>query len=256
MEPRKRSLGAAVSEPQQNVEPAPSVSHYYGRYPYGYGYEYDYEYSKEYRSDTQADETPEPDVTEAALPKDVDVLQWVDLGREFLGSVVESDLVDLVRAEAERVLAQVADVVETMNFDQVRNDATRAMAAAVQQPLPAPSDWNDANVFLFMFDSDLNADPVAVSEPVATPWMVDDQIVDEQPQDEQDAAIVESVSDDSVSAVTPINREQVLQWARNAVDSAVVAWDRLTIELQRFAGRSMATVPTERRVVDPTLGPP
>ena len=35
-----------VSEPQPRVEPAPSVPHYYGRYPYGYGYEYDYEYSK------------------------------------------------------------------------------------------------------------------------------------------------------------------------------------------------------------------
>ncbi|MHB8973559.1 MAG: hypothetical protein ACYC3X_25305 [Pirellulaceae bacterium] len=233
----------AVSEPQQTVEPTPSVSRYYGRYPYGYGYEYDYEYSKEYRSDSQADETPEPDVTEAALPKDVDVLQWVDLGREFLGSVVESDLVDLVRAEAERMLAQLSDVVENMNFDQVRADAAQAMAAAVQQPLPTPSDWNDANVYLFMFDSDLNADPVAVPELGTTPWMVDDQIVDEQPQDGQNAANVEPASDNSVSAVTPINREQVLQWARDTVDSVVVAWDRLTIELQRFAGRSMATMP-------------
>jgi hypothetical protein len=225
------------------VEPAASVPQYYGRYPYGCGYEYDYEYSKGYRSDVKVDETPEPDVTEAELPRNVDVLQWVDLGREFLSSVVESDLVDLVRAEADHAMAQVADAVETMNFDQVRNDATRAMAAAVQQPLPAPSDWNDANVFLFMFDSDLNADPVAVSELAEMSRMVDDQIVDEQPQDGQDTAIVDPASDDSVSAVSPMNRDQVLQWARRALDSAVVAWDRLAIELQRFASRGMATVP-------------
>ena len=138
------------------------------------------------------------------MPQGTDVLQLVDLGREFLGSVVETDLVDLVRAEADRLLAHVADVVETMNFDQIRDDAAQAMAAAVQQPLPARGDWSDANVFLFMFDSDLNAEPIVEAELTATPWIVEDQIVDEQPQDGQDTASVERVSDDSVSTVTPI----------------------------------------------------
>ena len=232
-----------VREPQPRVEPAPSVPHYYGRYPYGYGYEYDYEYSKSYHSDVPADPTTEPAVTEAATPQGIDVLQWVDLGREFLGSVADTDLVDLVRAEADRLWTQVADVVETMNFDQVRDDATQAMAAAVQQPLPARGDWSDANVFLFMFESDLNAEPIADAGLAATPWIVEDLIVDQQPWAGQDAANVERASDDSVSTVTPIQREQVLQWARHALKSAVASWDRLTIELQRFAGRSMATVP-------------
>ena len=82
------------------------------------------------------------------------------------------------------------------------------------------SDWNEANVFLFMFDSDLNAEPVAAADVDETPWMVENQIVEEQPQDEQDAAIVEPASDELVSASLPIDRDLVIQWTRRAIDSA------------------------------------
>ncbi|MHB0959096.1 MAG: hypothetical protein ACYC0X_27465 [Pirellulaceae bacterium] len=233
-------------EPTPSVEPAPSVPHYYGRYPYGYGYEYDYEYSKQ---EVQVEEVAEPTLaeptaTEAALPQDPDVARWVDLGREFLDSVVDSDLAHLVRGETERMLAHIANVIERMNFDQIRDDVAQAMVTALQQPSPVPSDWSDANLFLFQFDSDLNAEPLADAQPVAVPG-TEVQVVKEQPQDDQDTAVVEPLSDDSVSGLVPINHDQVLQWARITVDSAVAAWDRLTIELQRFASRSVATVPAD-----------
>jgi hypothetical protein len=236
---------AVSNEPPVTEKSLPCQPNSYGRHPYGYGYEYDYEYHKEYGSYEQADDATQSVAVDANSQPDVDVLQWVDLGREFLGSVVESDLVDMVRAEAEHVLAQVAQMVETMGFDQIRHDATQAFAAAVQQPLPAPSDGNEANVFLFMFDSDLNAEPVAAAESEETPWMAETQIVDEPPQDEQDTAIVEPAGDDTVSALVPIDRDQVIQWTRRAIASATAAWDRLTVVLGHFASHSLATVPSD-----------
>jgi hypothetical protein len=96
-----------------------------------------------------------------------------------------------------------------------------------------------------MFDSDLNAEPVAATESEETPWMAETQIVDEPPQDEQDTAIVEPAGDDTVSALVPIDRDQVIQWTRRAIASATAAWDRLTVVLGHFASHSLATVPSD-----------
>lgn len=231
-------------------EATPCEPRAYGRHPYGYGYEYDYEYHKDYGAYgqpayDQPAESTESAAIEAESQLDADVLQWVDLGREFLGSVIESDLVDTVRAEAERVLAQVAQVVKAMEFDRIRQDATQSLVATVQEPAPEPDDWDEADVFLFLFESDLNAEPVTAAEADETPWMVEAQMVEQPARDEQNAATVAPATDQMDSAVLPIDRDKVMQWTRRAIDSVTATWDRLAVVLQHLTSRSLAIVPSD-----------
>jgi hypothetical protein len=132
-----------------------------------------------------------------------------------------------------------------MEVERIRHDAKQALAATVQQPAPVPDDWDEADVFLFMFDSDLNAEPVTAAEVAETPWLVDSPIADKQPQDEQSAATVEPAGDTTDAAPLPIDRDQVIQWTRRAIDTFTAAWDRLAVVLRDMARRSLATVPSD-----------
>jgi hypothetical protein len=229
------------SEPQPADEPAPSVPLYHGRYPYGYGYEYDYEYSHEYSPATPAEEPTAVDNTDNVEEAALDVMQWVDLGRDFLSRVGDSDLLDQVRAEAEGIISQVASVIETLPLEQIGADVTYAMTEAIQQPaVTEPQD--DANVFLFAFESDLNAEPLLEAELPQNPWVVEAQVISEPQPATIDSMHTETAVETPVSAVPAINSDQVRQWTRRALDVAVAAWDRLAQEWDRVAARSVATL--------------
>jgi hypothetical protein len=228
-------------EPQPADEPVPSAPLYHGRYPYGYGYEYDYEYAHEYSQATPVEEPATADdmvnVEETAL----DVMHWVDLGRDFLSCVGDSDLVDRVRAEAEGIMSQAASVIETLPLEQIGADVTYAVTEAIQQPaVTEPQD--DANVFLYAFESDLNAEPLLEAELPQNPWVVEAQVINEPQPETTDSAHTESAVETPVSAVPAINSDQVRQWTRRAMDVAVAAWDRLAQEWGRVAARSVATL--------------
>lgn len=227
-------------EPQV-VEPVPSVPLYHGRYPYGYGYEYDYEYSHDYSTVTPDEEPTAVEATDSAEEAALDVMQWVDLGRDFLSCVGDSDLVDHVRAEAEGIMSHVASALETLPLEQIRADVTYAMTEAIQQPV-ATASQEDANVFLFVFESDLNAEPLLEAELPQNPWVVETQVVTEPQPTTTDSVNTESAVQSPVSAVPAINGDQVRQWTRRTLDLAMSAWDRLTQEWDRVAARSVATL--------------
>ena len=228
-------------EPQPAEEPVPSVPLYHGRYPYGYGYEYDYEYSQEYSNATPAEEPTTVEATDNVDEAALDVLQWVDLGRDFLSCVGDSDLVDQVRAEAAGIMSQVTSAIETLPLEQIRADVTYAVTEAIQQPVATDSQ-DDANVFLFVFESDLNAEPLLEAELPQNPWVVEAQVVTEPQPTTTDSVNTESADESPVSAVPAINSDQVRQWTRRALDVAVAAWDRLAQEWDRVAARSVATL--------------
>jgi hypothetical protein len=240
---------AAVLEPQPagTEESSPYDAASYGRHPYGYGYEYDYEYHKAYGSYGQTDAASPAPRPQADAQSDVDAQQLIESGREVLNAIVELELVAAARAEAEQWYADAAHAVTSIDFDRLRREATEALAAALQQSA-ASSEWNEADVYVFTFDSDLNAEPVAASEVEQTPWMVEDQVVQPSREDGATPALVAPASDNAVATYLPLDRDQVLQWSRNAIASASAAWERLIIALQRVADRSVATVPVD----DPT----
>jgi hypothetical protein len=111
----------------------------------------------------------------------------------------------MVCAEAAQAWTHAAQAVDAMGFDQIRHDAAHGLATAVQQPPlpPIDSQWTEANVYMFMFDSE---DP-----PVSSRLLMD--------------------------------RDTVLQWTRRAMTSVAAAWERFAVVLQQFAERSVATAP-------------
>lgn len=219
----------------------------YGRHPYGYGYEHDYGYHSQYDMSGQPDESHESEVVESDNQWENDVLLWLDWGRDSFGSILESDLATTVLTELRRVWAEVAQVVEAMEFDRIGHDAAQALAGAVQQPQPAPEpdNWNEADVFLFTFDSDLNADSVTTVVEDENPRVAEKPAVEQQPLDVPNAATVAPAHESLDSAPLLIDRDQAIQWSRRAVDTMTAAWDRVAVMLRRVAAHSLAIVPSD-----------
>lgn len=248
--PAMTEQSPAVQTPIAPAEP-PCDPSSYAKYPYryGYGYGYDYGYDHEYdhhqgytppAATTQPSQEPEADTQPA-----IDVLDVIEMGRDGLDAVLQSGAVELIRTHVQQVSAKLVALVRAIDMERVRDSAVETMAAALRQPVSTPDDWSESDVFVFMFESDLNADPVAPSDLEQTPWIVENETVVSQEPVEQESAAVAAPVDDSVSAVVPFDRQLVLQWTRRAIDVAGAAWNRLTIVLHRVADSSLANLPSD-----------
>jgi hypothetical protein len=227
--------------------PAPMASPYGGAtwdaYGYGYSYAYEYDYAHRYHSCPQM---IDPAVTEAPsneLADAVIILKWVARGRDFVASLWESELTDSLQTTVDTWKARAAVVLTKLELERLYQEAGHALAAAVHQALVAGHDWHESNVFVFVFDSDLNAEPMAAREAPAL-GAAEPPADATLPQDEQ-AADTATSGDDASPQVGALTREQLEPWVRQVVAAGTEAWERVRVAMRRLAQHSLALLASD-----------
>jgi hypothetical protein len=215
----------------------------YDAYGYGYSYAYEYDYAHRYHScpqiiDPAVTETPS---TEPAAT--VNIIEWVARGRDFVASLWESELIDGLQATVNAWRARATVVLTKVDLESLYQRASHALVSAARQALVAGSNWHEANVFVFVFESDLNAEPLAAREAPALD--AGEHPAEAALPQEAQAADTAPSGDDVLPAVGSLTREQLEPWVRQVVAAGTEAWQHMSVALRRFAQHSLALVASD-----------
>lgn len=213
-------------------------------YGQGYGYAYDWDFADGFPSGRQLSDpavrpTPARDPAATAVTG-----RSVPGGGDTVAEWWSTELPDgpggAIAAWKARVVASRAAV----GLSQLCRETSRVLVSAVRQAMTVGHDWRAANVFLFVFRSDLNAEPLAVrlaraQGAVARP-------VDATIPPGARAADTALHGDDAVSRVGAPVGQRLEPWVRRAAVAGTEAWERVSLALQRLAQRSLALVASDR----------